>query len=217
MVIKYPDGSSYSANSNTLKNNTLSSRKKSIFGDRGMTLEEELNQSNEYYRSHDIAVIYKKPVPLKIVKVDYPKRSKAVVKEAYFSQPSTTDYNGIYNGKYVDFEAKETKHKTLFPFKNFHSHQIEHLRSCLKQNGICFVIMRFSTLNEYYILPASILIKYWDLQKNNGKKSMSYNVIKENAIPIEPGYNPVLPYLEACDKMIATLKENKNDRNWTNT
>ncbi|MGR3741792.1 Holliday junction resolvase RecU [Companilactobacillus sp. DQM5] len=202
MNIKYPDGTSYNKTSNNLKKN------KTVFADRGMTLEEEINQSNEYYRSHDIAVIYKKPIPLQIVKVDYPKRSKAVVKEAYFRQPSTTDYNGIYNRKYVDFEAKETKHKTLFPFTNFHTHQIEHLRKCLKLGGICFVIMRFVTLNEYYILPASILIKYWDLQNSpNGKKSISHEDVVKYAVRITPGYNPVLPYLEACDKMVNTMEE----------
>lgn len=211
MNIKYPDGSSYDSSQKSLKSNSDQERKKTVFGDRGMTLEEELNQSNDYYRIHDIAVIYKKPVPLQIVKVDYPKRSKAVVKEAYFRQPSTTDYNGIYQGKYIDFEAKETQSKTSFPLKNFHKHQIEHFRSCLKQDGICFVIMRFSVLNEYYILPASILIKYWDGQEISGKKSIPYQDVKTNAISINPGYNPVLPYLEACDQMIAKIKEIPHD------
>ena len=61
-----------------------------------MTLEEELNLSNQYYRSIDKAVVYKKPTPVQIVKVDYPRRSQAVIREAYFKTPSTTDYNGVY-------------------------------------------------------------------------------------------------------------------------
>ena len=94
---------------------------------RGMTLESEINSSNEYYREINKAYIYKKPTPLKIVKVDYPSRNKAVVKEAYFTEPSTTDYNGLYKGKYIDFEAKETKSKTAFSLTNIHKHQIKHL------------------------------------------------------------------------------------------
>ena len=78
------------------------------FSNRGMTLEEDLNETNEYYRERNIAIIHKKPTPVQIVKVDYPKRSAAVIKEAYFKQASTTDYNGVYKGKYIDFEAKET-------------------------------------------------------------------------------------------------------------
>ena len=34
------------------------------------------------------------------MKVDYPNRSHAKIVEAYYQTPSTTDYNGIYRGKY---------------------------------------------------------------------------------------------------------------------
>ena len=79
------------------------------YSNRGMTLEEDINVSNQYYIEIEKAFIYKKPTPIKITKVDYPSRDKAVIKEAFFTVPSTTDYNGIYKGKYIDFEAKETK------------------------------------------------------------------------------------------------------------
>ena len=58
---------------------------------RGMTLENDLNITNEYYCAIDKAYIYKKPTPIKITKVDYPSRNKAVIKEAFFTVPSTTD------------------------------------------------------------------------------------------------------------------------------
>ena len=61
-----------------------------------MSSENEINTANEYYRLIDKAIIYKKPTPIKIVKVDYPSRDKAVIKEAYFTVPSPTDYNGIW-------------------------------------------------------------------------------------------------------------------------
>ena len=49
------------------------------YGNRGMVLEDDLNVTNEYYRENDIAVIYKKPTPIKLVKVDY---KKGLIKEA---------------------------------------------------------------------------------------------------------------------------------------
>ena len=61
----------------------------------GMDLEEMINESNEYYLNNDFAVIHKKPTPVQIVKVEYPMRSKAVITEAYYKTPSTTDYYGF--------------------------------------------------------------------------------------------------------------------------
>ena len=65
---------------------------------RGMSLEDDLNKSNEYYLEIERAVIHKKPIPVQIVRVDYPQRSAAKIVEAYYKTPSTTDYNGIYHG-----------------------------------------------------------------------------------------------------------------------
>ena len=84
---------------------------------RGADLEKEINLSNAYYRDLDIALIYKKPTPVQVVRVDYESRNKAKITEAYYRTPSTTDYNGIYRGKYIDFEAKDTKNKTNFPLQ----------------------------------------------------------------------------------------------------
>ena len=111
-----------------------------------MTLEEDLNDTNEYYRDRKIAVIHKKPTPVQIVQVDYPRRSAAVIKEAYFKQASTTDYNGVYKGKYIDFEAKETQNPTSFPLKNFHQHQIQHMEEVIKTRRHLFCYSSFFKL-----------------------------------------------------------------------
>ena len=80
-----------------------------------MNLENDINESNAYYLEKDIAIIHKKPTPIGVVKQVANK-----ITEAYFKSPSTTDYNGLYAGKYIDFEAKETKNKTSFPLNNIH-------------------------------------------------------------------------------------------------
>ena len=72
-------------------------------------LEDDIDEANAFYLARGLAVIHKKPVPVQIVKVSYPSRSAAVIQEAYFRTPSTTDYNGVYKGHYIDFDAKETK------------------------------------------------------------------------------------------------------------
>lgn len=173
-------------------------KKETTFANRGMRFEEAINQSNEYYLTHDKAVVHKKPTPLQIVKVDYPKRSAAVIKEAYFRQPSTTDYNGVYQGYYLDFEAKETKNKSSFPLKNFHQHQITHMQKCLKQKAICFVLLWFSSLNRCFFLSAEELVNYWQSQEN-GKKSIPLKQIETVGIEITPQIAPRIPYLDAVE------------------
>src|SRR5690625_2961664 len=118
------------------------------FSNRGMSLEEDINLTNAYYLERNIAIIHKKPTPVQIVNVNYPKRSAAVITEAYFQQAATTDYNGIYRGKYIDFEAKETRSTTSFPLANIHDHQIKHMKSIVKHGGISFLIIRFTSLSE---------------------------------------------------------------------
>ena len=105
------------------------------YGSRGMSLDERINESNRFYLQRNIAVIHKKPTPIQVVKVDYPKRSAARISEAYYRQASTTDYNGIYQGFYIDFEAKETKNKRSFPLSNLKDHQVKHMKACFEQGG----------------------------------------------------------------------------------
>ena len=181
------------------KKNNNSYDSKISHKNRGITLENEINSSNEYYREIEKAYIYKKPTPIKIVKVDYPSRDKAVIKEAYFTVPSTTDYNGLYKGKYIDFEAKETKNKTSFPLSNIHEHQIQHLENIYKNNGISFLIVRFTKLNETYLLETNIFIDY--IEKEN-KKSIPIDFFRKKAYLIKDGYCPKIDYLKIVDKII---------------
>lgn len=206
IMVKYPTGSLSNYTSDhtdlfKLKNNHH--KKNIVFSDRGMSLEQQINESNQYYLMQNIAVVHKKPTPIQIVKVDYPKRSRAVIKEAYFRQASTTDYNGVYKGYYLDFEAKETRNRTSFPLKNFHEHQIIHLDQCLQQDGICFTIIRFVSLNRYFITPASFIIHAWN---DKSKKSLTLSEIESNSYEIKSGFRPTLPYLDIVDKFILDRK-----------
>ncbi|MEG0366676.1 MAG: Holliday junction resolvase RecU [Coprobacillus sp.] len=170
---------------------------------RGMSLEEDISMSNEYYLNVDKAVIYKKPTPVQIVKVDYPRRQSAKIVEAYYKIPSTTDYNGLYRGKYVDFEAKETKVKS-FPFGNISKHQIDHLQRVIDHGGIAFVMIAFTALNEVYLVDASFVIKDY---YHSDRKSMTYEKIKSLGHIIPQGYQPRLDYLKIVD--LVYFKEDK--------
>ncbi|MDD6467757.1 MAG: Holliday junction resolvase RecU [Erysipelotrichaceae bacterium] len=186
------------------KPKNIHSKTQTSSSNRGMTLEHDLNLTNEYYLDVDKAVIFKKPTPVQIVNVDYPKRSAAKITEAYFKTPSTTDYNGIYKGKPVDFEAKETKSKTSFPLKSIHPHQIEHLKRVIRHGGIGFFIIRFTYYDETYYIEASKLI---DVYLSHEHSSVPYNWFQENGYLIPFSLTPRVDYLKIIDCYI--LKEVK--------
>lgn len=162
---------------------------------RGMNLEHIINQANEYYKRNDIAIIYKKPTPIGIVDVSY-KNNKKVIEKAYFKEQSTLDYNGLYKGKYIDFDAKETQNKTSFPLSNIHEHQTEHIRSVIKHQGIVFLIIKMN--NNIYLLTGEDYINYID---NETRKSISFKYIEEKGHLIKETYSPSLDYLKVIDKI----------------
>lgn len=205
MTIHYPNGKRYTPNvEETISSKIKRDEKKKdfSFSNRGKTLEDEINETNAYYLSRQIAIIHKKPVPIQIVKVEYPSRSAAVIREAYFRTPSTTDYNGVWNGYYIDFEAKETENKTSFPLNNVHQHQVTHMKDVINQQGIAFTIVRFSTLNRYFVVPFPVLNEAWISMENGGRKSIPLKIFETRTYEIEPSYYPRIDYLEAIKKII---------------
>ncbi len=173
-------------------------KKYNSYGNRGMGLESDIGESNRYYLVNDIAIIHKKPTPITIAKVDYPSRLEAVIKEGYFRTPSTTDYNGIYKGKYIDFEAKETTHKTSFPLENIHKHQINHLKSIYKHGGIGFIIVRFTSLNKTFLLTIEDLLEFIN---GTTRKSIPFEYFETKGYIIKDKYNPRIDYLEIIDQL----------------
>lgn len=203
MAFHYPNGRRFVQATEKTKSRPL---KQMSYSNRGKTLEDDLNDSNEYYLANGIAVIHKKPVPIQIVDVHYPQRSAAVIKEAYFKQASTTDYNGVYQGKYIDFEAKETKSPTSFPLKNFHEHQIEHMDRVAKQGGIAFVIMKFTAVDETYLMESATLNHFWGRMLSGGRKSITKAEVEESSYKVLLGFQPRIDYLKVIDLLMAEKK-----------
>jgi len=199
VICNYPNGSKVKGKKYQPEKFSQKKRHVVEFGKRGMNFEEAINQSNAYYLTHGFCVVHKKPTPIQIVKVDYPQRSKAKISEAYFKQASTTDYNGVYKGKYLDFEAKETKQKTSFPFSNFHQHQLKHMEAVLEQKGIAFVLLFFSRLQRVFFYPAEKLIEQYRTSK---RKSLKLSDIEQEGIELIIKIAPQIPYLEAVDVLL---------------
>ena len=194
-MIKYSNGQTF--NKITTKSKK-SQRKLSTFshGNRGMNLEEDINLSNDFYRANGLCLITKRPTPINVVKVDYTKG--AIITNAYFEKQSTTDYNGVYKGRYIDFEAKSTLKLTSFPLSNISKHQIEHLKQVLKHGGIAFFIIEFAKLNQVFLLDASYVINFYE---NGERKSIPYKDVQTQGHEIKKGFSPRLNYLDIIDKI----------------
>ena len=190
--MNYPNGKAFTK---TTKVSKKGSRALLNAGNRGMNLEEDINLSNEYYKEHDICLITKRPTPINVVKVDYSKG--AVITNAYFEKQSTTDYNGVYKGRYIDFEAKNTKSKTAFPLANISPHQITHLKGVINHGGIAFFIIEFESFGEVYLLDASYVINYYE---NGERKSIPYSLIQKEGMVIKQGLSPRLYYIDAINE-----------------
>lgn len=164
---------------------------------RGLDFEEEINRANDFYVANDIAHIYKKPTPIKVLKVtntndNFTKRTK--ITDAFFEKKSTTDYNGIYKGNYIDFEAKESKEKHFNLKVNLHSHQKEHLYSVAKHGGIAFLIINMKYYGQVFIIEITKVDKE--------QEKLDYEFLKENGYELKQENTIYLDYLKIVDKLI---------------
>ncbi|KOR75402.1 Holliday junction-specific endonuclease [Candidatus Phytoplasma pruni] len=128
------------------KNNVISNK-----NNLGANLERDINLTNRFYQEQEIALVYKNEIPIQVVRVEYPQRKQAKIVEAYYRTSSLPDYHGIYKGKFLSFDVKETNNKNNFPLSNIPQHQIEILQRAQKFNGIAFFIVHFKIKISIFI------------------------------------------------------------------
>ena len=181
-------------------NSNKTFHKKISHANRGMVLEELINEANKYYLDNDIALIFKKPTPIGIVNVQG-EGSQKIITKAYFKEPSTLDYSGVYKGKYIEFDAKETKSKTSFPLANIKEKQLQHIKKVNNHEGIAFIIISIN--KNYYIITAKTLIKFLDEKK---RKSIPFEFIKKNGYEINSNGIIKMDYIKNLDIIIGGLQ-----------
>lgn len=168
-------------------------KKEINYGNRGMDLENLVNMACERYIENDVAIIYKKPTPIQIVKYDYQKKR---IIDAFYKSESTLDYNGIYKGYYIEFDAKNTNSASL-PLANIAEHQITHIKRIIKHKGICFLLIMIK--DECFLLKGEILLNFI---KEESRKSIPYNYIKKNGIKLEYSYLKGIDFIKGIEEII---------------
>lgn len=171
------------------------------YSNRGLDLETIIEEANRYYRENDLAYIFKKPTPIGVVKAVYQNGERRII-DAFYKMPSTLDFNGLYKGHYIEFDAKVTTNSTSFPLSNIHEHQITHINNIYRHGGIVFLIISMN--DEYYLLKGIDLINFIN---NNQRKSIPFSYIQENSYKLKYNYLKGLDYLNVLDKLIGGSNE----------
>lgn len=118
----------------------------------GNKLEKTANKVHINYRQKGEALITKIPTPV------IPTSQGLVPKK------STVDYSGLLSGgRFIAFDAKQTKIKTRFDLSNISGHQLEYLEFVRRLGGIVFFLIHFTELydDQVYVTPIDIVQKYW--------------------------------------------------------
>lgn len=166
-------------------------------GDHGAAFENLINWSNDMYRNGEIALIEKRATPVVVTK----KSRDGKIKEGYYEKKSTVDYDGIYKGRFIAFEAKATINENRFDLKNIKPHQFEWLLQAEQMGGICFILLEFSKEHAIFLVPFALIKEYMIAADNGGLKSIKRAIFDEKAYLVTPTNRALVDYLHYVDKL----------------
>ncbi|WP_027339950.1 Holliday junction resolvase RecU [Halonatronum saccharophilum] len=173
------------------------------YGNRGDWLEEAIEVSNKQYLYQGKALVQKIATPVKVLNIN---QETGRITNGFYEKKSTVDYIGIWKGRSLAFDAKETKVETRFDLSNLKEHQYLFLSSWVAQGGIGFLIVHFVTLDETYYLPFEVLDRYWQSMLDGGRKSIQYDVIAKEEHKIGSYGLIVIDYLSVIKDVIVDEK-----------
>lgn len=158
------------------------------YANRGKKLERIIDQTNEYYMNKGLADIRKIPSPFKVL------RPQGKLMLGHWDKGTWVDYSGVYDGKSIVFDAKETKGKS-FPLANLHEHQYNLLKSWHYKGARSFLIVYFSEEDKYYLVLFKELEWAVKRSKEGGRKSIA--LYEFNELGIELKYSDgILDYIK---------------------
>ncbi|SCN40883.1 Holliday junction resolvase RecU [Bacillus cereus] len=167
-------------------------------GNRGMAFEKLINLSNEMYQREGVALINKRATPVKVLK-----STGGRVLNGFYEAKSTVDYDGVYKGRAVAFEAKSTQSLTRFDLSNIAQHQLDYLEKAEKMGAVCFFLIEFSKDQTVFLVPASVIQSYVRMSHQpNGKKSISRADFDIYGYLVEQTERAPVDYLQYVDEAV---------------
>ncbi|HDR7624970.1 recombination protein U [Bacillus sp. RC242] len=133
-------------------------------GSSGMAFEMLINLANEIYQRGGVVLINKGLTPVKVFK-----SKGGRVLNGFYEAKSTVDYDGVYKGRSIAFEANSTR----YDLKNIAQNQLDYLEKAEKIGAICFFFIGFSKDKSVFAVPLSVIQSYVGMSHQpKGKESI---------------------------------------------
>lgn len=150
---------------------------------KGMLLEQMLNKVNESYEEKGMATFKKIPNNWKVTRKGPHITGASPIPSGLCDYVGTSHY---VNGKTVVFDAKECELKKQFNLRYIKWEQMEHMKEVEAHGGISFVLVWFTELDEYYCLPYSFILPYWEASETEeGVQHITLKDIQEHAYKLD--------------------------------
>jgi len=162
------------------------------YANRGATFERLVDMANTKYRNAGVADIRKVPTPVQITK------SKGRLVEGRKETAEWVDYAGVYKGRAIAFDAKETG-ETSFPLKNLSKHQYKLLESWHKKGAVVFLLVSMREFDVTYLQTFEVLQTAWEGAKNGSRKSIARETFENECIEVKSKDGYTLHYLDALE------------------
>lgn len=173
-------------------------------GNRGMAFEKLINLANEMYQRGGVALINKRATPVKVLKSKGDR-----VLSGYYEAKSTVDYDDVYKGRAIAFEAKSTEEDTRFDLKNIAQHQLDCLEKAERMGAICFFLIEFSKDKSVFAVPLSVIQSYVRMSHQpKGKKSIPRTDFDIYGYLVEQTERASVDYLQYVDEAVAPVMFN---------
>lgn len=156
---------------------------------KGMYIEKLVEHSIKFYSMQNIAHFEKRYLPIQITNI----RNNIV--QGILMKKSFTDFNGIYLGRYIDFETKQTDNDH-FNFANIKQHQLSHMLNISKYNGIVFLLVHFFKYDKTFFLSLDEICEIISKKKKN----ISIDVFEKKFTLIDIEFPGILNFLRVINK-----------------
>ncbi|GCE63840.1 Holliday junction resolvase RecU [Candidatus Mycoplasma haematohominis] len=149
-----------------------------------------VNNTIDWYLREGIAYFRKSYTPISILD-----KCSSLDFRAKFSDLADIDYYGVYKGKYISFEVKETN-KDYFLLSQIRDHQKEILIKLLDFSAVSFLLINFSSYNDAsYLITSDRLKELFDRKK----KKIFFSEIETIGKHIPISFPGVIDFLKVLD------------------